>query len=126
MMENTFDYIRFFFHTGRQDSEFWKYMSNNIPDNIKDLDDLIKSGGYLCKEHIFQDLMFEHSDFNVIAYHNGLYKNKEAIVTLLKSKYLYDHSGNTLNEIRKIKDRYKINAVDHKLWIESIKEGRLY
>jgi tryptophan halogenase len=126
LLEDSFRYIRWFYHTGRQDSDFWKYMSNNVPDYIKDMEILIAEGGYLTKDHFVGtgSFMFEAADYNIVAYYNNHYKNLEGIWDTLTARHLYEHAGRASKHIRDIKTRYQNLAVDHKKWINYIKEQK--
>ena len=118
--KNSYMYIRFFYHTGRQDSEFWKYMSNNTPQEILELDEVINND-YLSNEYIVdKHSMFDAIDFNCIAYTYGMYKNKENIKNYLQKRYLYNHTGNCVNAINEVRKNSEKYAVDHKAWISSI------
>ena len=123
LLEDSFRYIRWFYHTGRQDSEFWKYMNSNVPEYINDLTELIDSGGYITKDHFAGSgsFMFEASDYNCIAYAHSHYKNLDGIKNVLKSRHLFDHANKISKEIKDIKQKYFSSEVDHKMWIDYIK-----
>lgn len=115
--KDSFKYIRFFYHTRRQDSEFWKYMSNNVPNDIQELSDLMEHD-YLSDEFfIHKTGMFDAADFNCVAHAHGFYENNHAIKNYLDKRYLYDYTNSTMNEIE---NRRTFNGVDHSQWITSI------
>lgn len=119
--DDSFRYIRFFYHTRRTDSEFWKYMSSNLSPELIEIEDLM-SNTYLSRSDFStgEANMFESADYNCVGYGHGLYKNKKGIENYLKVHHLYDHAAKLSKMIQETKTKYQQNAVDHKQWIASI------
>ena len=118
-----FEYIRFFYHTKRKDSEFWRYMDEHTPSKIKEIEEVM-SHSFLTNEFFqFKYNMFDAADFNCIGLAHGFYKNNLVIEKFLKSKYLYDYSKQTLDIIKLIGKEYTQSSIDHKEWIDSILGG---
>jgi len=119
--KNTFKYIRFFYNTGRTDSSFWQYLTDNTPDEIKDIITLIDSTPLTI--YNFNKTaadMFESADFNCIAYGYGLFKNTDNLENFLKSRWLYDHAASASQQIKELKKYIEQQSVDHKQWIDSV------
>jgi len=120
MYENAFQYIRFFYHTKRQDSDFWLNFYHNQPDWLKELEEKINSS--FLGQQDFQQLgmMFDATSFTSVAYGHGMFKNKQSIEKYLKTRYLLNHAEQCSNKVRAIKSTIYNSAVDHKTWIDSI------
>ena len=119
--KDSFRYIRFFYHTGRQDSEFWRYMNSNTPQEILDLAEFMQHD-FLSDEYVLTKYdMFDAADFNSVAFTHGLYKNKDSIKNFLQKRYLYDHTAAYIGAIQQQRKNNETNIVDHKTWIESVK-----
>lgn len=119
--ENTFEYIRFFYHTNRDDSPFWKYLKDNTPESINNISNLMLTS--MLTTFNFKDgdsTMFSANDFNCIAYGHGMFKNTD-LEHFLRSHWLYDYAAYTSNQIRNIKQQCEQKSVNHKQWIDAIK-----
>jgi tryptophan halogenase len=115
--QDSFKYIRFFYHTGRQDSEFWKYLSSNVPKDIQELANFMEHD-FLSDEYFpSRHGMFDAADFNCIAYAHGMYKNNKSITNYLNTRYLTEHTNYCAGELSKYRTR---DGVDHKEWIERL------
>jgi tryptophan halogenase len=71
--ENIYLYLRFCYTTNRTDSEFWRYMTNNVPEEVKYLDEKIKTD--LLSQESLNGEVFNYGNFTRVAY--GLKKIKE-------------------------------------------------
>lgn len=120
MYENAFQYVRFFYHTKRQDSDFWRNFYDNQPDWLQELDEKI-SNSFIGQQDFNQlGMMFDATSFTSVAYGHGMFKNKQAIEKYLKNRYLFNHAERFSNKIRAVKSSIYSNAIDHKTWIDSI------
>jgi tryptophan halogenase len=120
--ENAFTYIRFFYNTNRTDSDFWRYLTENKPSWLYDLEEKLKYS-YLTSKDIPNDrYMFESTSFNCIAYGHGLY-DKSDLKKFLDHHYLYDAAGKYSHLVRTVKEEMKSEVVDHKQWIDLIKSN---
>jgi tryptophan halogenase len=114
---NIYLYIRFCYTGKRFNSKFWKYISNNTPDIIKDLEKKVQNS-YL-NVNFFPPGMFNHVNFTCVA--NGLNKCNS---TSIKEELF---SRNKLAEARRISDTNitqkqaeKSLVIDNKVFIEQI------
>jgi len=118
--ENAFQYIRFFYDTNRTDSEFWKYMTNNRPQWLKNLNKQL-SNGFINDTHFSNSLatMFSSLSFiNIGYYHNKF--NPTAVRKYLENKHLYNRCLEADTIVTKNKTKIFNSAVDHTLLIRSI------
>lgn len=116
--EDCFEYIRFFYHTKRTDSEFWKYMTNNTPEWLSQLDQ--KMATSFVSPRDFPNVIFDSSSYVSVGYGHNRY-TAEGTARYLKSKNLYDLAKIESQKIKQIKQDVKQYAVDHKEWIDYIK-----
>jgi len=122
--DNSFKYIRFFYNTGRTDSDFWRYIEENKPEWLHSIENKMQHS-FLTHKDIEDDRwMFESTSFNCIGYGHGLYKNNTSIEHFLRSQGLYKKAAAVSKEVRDIKTAIQSAAVDHKSWIEKIKSTR--
>ena len=119
MYENSFEYIRFFYHTKRTDSEFWKYLTNNTPDWLKELEEDLKNS-FAGPRHFPKIGMFCAPNYAAIGAGHGRF-TKEGLERYLTSKYLMEHAKHASYQVKKIKLDLRKYAVDHKQWIDYIK-----
>lgn len=112
---NTAQYLRFFYHTKRQDSEFWKYMTNTTPEWLSDLASKIEDS-FISDEDILTRGMFAATDFVSVAVGHGMVKPESAL------KYLNDRSMMrnakiSSDAIRIAKQRALPQFVNHRQWL---------
>lgn len=117
--ENVYLYLRFCYTNRRNDTDFWKYMHNNIPEDVKDLEEKIK-------QDIINDGTFVHSplfrqgNFTKVA--NGLKKiNKESYLRVLQSRNAIGIGMEESNRYRSVKNNNRLAVVDHLEYIKKIK-----
>ena len=103
--ENVYLYLRFCYTTNRTDSDFWKYMTNNTPDIVKDLDEKVKID--FLTFHDSLGLIFSFGNFTRVS--AGLKKcNPEKIKQVLNNRGLLERAREASRQNRVKK------AVDHK------------
>jgi tryptophan halogenase len=119
MYENSVEYIRFFYHTKRTDSEFWKYLTNNTPNWLQDLDAKLLNA-FPGPRDFPKIGMFGATSYTAIGYGHGRF-TKEGIERYLNSKHLMQHAKHASAQVKKIKLDLRKHAVDHKQWIDYIK-----
>jgi tryptophan halogenase len=117
--ENSFEYIRFFYNTGRTDSEFWKYLTNNTPNWLKNLNDKLQNS-FPGPQDFPKKGMFDSFSYTSIGYGHGRF-TKEGIERYLNSKHIMQHAKHASEHVKKIKLDLRKHAVDHKQWIDYIK-----
>lgn len=123
MYETAFKYIRFFYHTKRNDSEFWKYLTNNVPAWVTDIEEKIQHSFITAFDLNHRGVMFDSTSFLSVAYGHG-YCTREGVAKLLTTKYLYNHAQHTADQILKIKNEMYKKSVDHKQWIDFVRSSR--
>lgn len=118
MYNTAFKYIRFFYHTKRTDSEFWRYLSNNTPEYIILLEEKLKTS-FISQHDFNSPVMFDSTSFLSVAYGHG-YTTKSGIKHYLETKYLTNHAQHASDQVAKIKAEAYKSAIDHKAWIDQI------
>jgi len=120
--DNIYLYLRYCYTTGRTDSEFWKYITNSTPDEVKWLDE--KSKTDILNQHSFMDngngTTFGHVNFTTIAW--GLQKFDPATYyQALAKRNALDIAKQESFEINRIKLQNEKNTIDHKVFINMMK-----
>jgi tryptophan halogenase len=111
-------FIRYCYTGYSKDSDFWRYLHSNVPDEIKMLDEKIREDFLNTGSMDFS--IFNFDNFTKIAI--GLGKvNKKSYAKILSDRNVVENSRFTSTEIRKIKYSNMLNSIDHKKFIESIK-----
>lgn len=123
--ENSFEYIRFFYNTRRTDSELWRYMENNRPQWLKDLEEKFNYGVLTGKDVPNDRFMFDSTSFNCVAYSHGFLKNKISLQKFLDYHGLYNAAQHFSEKIKPVKKQIELNAIDHRKWIDYIKSNPL-
>ena len=123
--DNAFRYIRFFYHTKRSDSDFWKYMTETTPDWLKEIEEKFNYGLLTSKDIPNDRYMFESTSFNCIGYGHGMITNKSALKKFLEHHYLQDAAQNYSNQVISIKQAQERQAINHKQWINFVKSSPL-
>jgi len=117
LYENIYTYLGFCYTTGRTDSEFWKYMTNNIPGNIKQL--LEKAENDYLNADCVDGVMFMYENFTCVA--SGLKKfNTNKIKDILIRKGLYNIGKNLSYKLRQDRLEQIKHSINHKSYIDSI------
>ena len=114
---NVYLYLRFCYTTNRTDSEFWKYMSSNTPEAVKELEEKISK--YSMNIYSLPGTVFAYNNFTRVAHGLGkiqrlsylkelqirnLFNNARLTATKLKIEKLidYEHSIDHLEYIRSV------------------------
>ncbi len=114
---NVYLYLRFCYTTKREDSEFWKYMTHNTPDPVRELEEKIARSS--VNEHSLPGLVFSYHNFTRVAH--GLGKiDRMSYLNQLKRR-------NNLEQARLAATKLKIekmvdyeNSIDHLEYILSV------
>lgn len=110
-------FIRFCYTTGRKDSEFWKYMTNNTPYEIKCLEEKIEKD-FLCFQSMSEGIFNYNNFFKIAA---GLKKiDIDSYKEILVKRKVFDISKNNCEIIRKMKDSIYQRSIYHMEYIQSI------
>ena len=123
--ENIYLYIRYCYNNNRTDSEFWKYMTNNVPVEIKDLEEKLKYDPISAATLPGLDPMFKIENFMVIAKALNII-DTDVILDNFNKRNLLNENRNynkAIMEMDKI-DFKKVYSIDHKKFIESIKNAK--
>ena len=116
--KNIYLYLRFCYTTGREDSDFWKYMTNNTPDVVRDLEHKIMFEP--LASHMFLTGPFNHRNFTKVAW--GLKKiNIDSYNKFLQTRNAYKIGRARSNFNFEEKLRIYNKAINHKELINSIK-----
>jgi tryptophan halogenase len=118
--ENVYLYLRFCYDTGRTDSEFWKYLTNNVPVEIKELNEKVKFD-YLTDYdiHAGEGNIFTYQFFQRVAV--GLKKcNRDSIESVLRKRNLYEASKDAHQWLENLKRQDFKNTISHKKYLERI------
>ena len=119
--ENVYLYLRFCYTNKRNDTEFWKYMYNNIPEDVKDLDEKIQQD-ILNDTSFLNSPMFGQGNFTKIA--NGLNKiDKDNYLNILKSRNAYGMGIEESNQFKSVKFNNRLAVVDHLEYIRRVKNS---
>jgi len=116
-------FIRFCYTTGRTDSDFWKYMTNNVPEEVRILEEKI-SRDFLDDFSMEPDI-FDYSNFTKIA--QGLKKiDPNTYAQILKNRGAFNDAGVGAKEIKRIKNQVFDTAIDHTAFIKSVLNNTVY
>jgi tryptophan halogenase len=116
--EDCFEYIRFFYHTKRTDSEFWRYLNENSPDWLLNLEQKMRTSFVSPRD--FTNVIFDSSSYISVGYGHGYY-TQDGTAKYLQSKYLTDIAKAESHKVQQIKQDVQKYAVDHKQWIDLVK-----
>lgn len=110
-------FIRFCYTTGRRDSDFWRYMTDNVPEEVRMIEEKISQD--FLDDFSMEPDVFDYSNFTKIAY--GLKKiNPARYAEILKERGAYNDAGYGASEIRRIKNEVFSTAIDHTGYIKSV------
>ena len=120
LIENIYQYIRFCYTTGRTDSEFWKYMTNNTPGVVRDIEEKISRD--VCNFISLPGSTFDYTNFTKIAY--GLKKiNRQTYYDCLVRRKALETGRLESDNIRRLKTNLSKTAVPHSELISKIING---
>ena len=130
LMENTFKniylYLRFCYTGGRKDSKFWKYMSNSVPQPVKDIENKLKYGILNSLELSHREVanFFNYVNFTRIAW--GLKKpDKKIIKQIMMDRNYLAPAYNLKVKYLESYNMMKNKSVDHLEYINKVKAGIL-
>jgi tryptophan halogenase len=115
--ERVYLFIRFCYTTGRTDSEFWRYMTNSIPESVRNLETKIKN----------DPINFDSMQTNIFNFHNftqiavGLEKiNLKSYREILIKRNCLSFAHQNSEYISRIKSQNYLTSVDHLKFVELI------
>ena len=118
LYRNIYLYLRFCYCTNRRDSDFWNYMTNNIPKEVKDIVDKI-SNDIPTNELLPDNYMFNSVNFLKVGY--GLKMiDKENYLKILKNRSAIEIAREESTYFDNVKRKNEFNSIDHRLLIDSI------
>jgi len=120
MYENAYEYIRFFYHTGRTDSPFWQYMHDSTPDWLTSMTEKMKHSFLSEFDMVRKDVMFDSTSFVAVAAGHNIF-TPEGCQRYLDTRAYYDQAKAAADKVREIKAAYYHEAVDHKQWIDYVR-----
>jgi tryptophan halogenase len=108
-------FIRFCYTTNRTDSDFWKYMSNNVPYEVRSLEEKIIED-FLNTKSMPPDIFNYNNFFKIAA---GLKKiNGQNYKEILENRQAWHIAEHNSQVIKKLKDHMYVNSVDHLQYIK--------
>jgi tryptophan halogenase len=120
--ENIYHYIRYCYCGNRQDSEFWKYMYYNIPEEVKYIAEKLENDPYGIDDGYLKP-MFSLPNFAVIAY--GLKRfGGDSVIEILRKRRKLDKVQKVLDELQQQKFNYNDISWSHKDYITNIKNKK--
>jgi tryptophan halogenase len=115
--ERVYLFIRYCYTTNRTDSEFWKYMTHNAPESVKNLEEKIKN----------DPLHFDSMQPNIFNFHNftqiavGLDKiNVEKYRDSMTNRNAVNYALNNSTFIKSVKNETYQTSLDHFNYVRSI------
>lgn len=110
-------FIRFCYTTGRTDSDFWRYMTANVPEKVSMLDEKI-SNDFLDDFSMVPDI-FNYENFTKIAV--GLKKiNQSRYAEILKERGAYEDAAVGSKVIKTLKNETFQSSIDHSEYIKFV------
>jgi len=119
MYENAYEYIRFFYHTGRTDSPFWQYMHDSTPEWLSSMTEKMKHSFLSEFDMVRKDVMFDSGSFVAVAAGHNIF-TPEGCQRYLDTRAYYDQAKAAADRVRDIKEAHYHEAVDHKQWIDYV------
>jgi tryptophan halogenase len=118
LYDNVYLYLGFCYTTGRTDSEFWRYVTANVPESVLNLKDKIKDD-VLNFSAVSSPRMFHTDNFTKIAW--GMKKiNVDSYKQLLDRRDVVAQARAISNNHKKIKEINRYDTIDHRQYIEKI------
>ena len=108
-------FIRFCYNTGRRDTDFWRYLQDNTPDQIVDLTEKITYD--FLNEKSMPDDIFNYNNFLKVA--RGLNMvNKENYSRILSDRNVIEYTKRSIDIMREMKDSINSNSISHKEYLQ--------
>ena len=108
-------FIRFCYNTGRRDTDFWRYLQDNTPDQIVDLTEKITYD--FLNERSMPDDIFNYNNFLKVA--RGLNMvDKENYSRILSDRNAIEYTKRSIDIMREIKESINSNSISHKEYLE--------
>jgi tryptophan halogenase len=117
--ENVYLYLRFCYTTGRTDSEFWKYMTYNVPPSVRDLEEKIKFD--FINVYDLYGPIFSFGNFTRVAIGQNKCDNN-SIKQILTQRGLLDRAKMHSDRLNAKKLHDIKNVIDHRSYINLVKE----
>lgn len=115
--ERVYTFIRFCYSSGRTDSNFWKYMTETIPYEVRLLEEKIKTDP--LNTNSMNRSIFNYENFTKIAY--GLNKiDIPSYHRILNERHAYELGRNDSEIVRNIRRMNVESTVDHTEYIRNI------
>ena len=116
--EDAYTYLRFCYTNGRKDTDFWKYMNDNTPEKVKDIDEKI-SNDIMNSSSFRRRHMFTQGNFTKVAY--GLDKiDKKRYREILKKRNMVGIAKHQSQDCEVVKGKNKMTSTDHREYINRI------
>jgi tryptophan halogenase len=110
-------FLRYAYTAGRNDSEFWKYMNDNVPEEVELLDEKIKKD--FLTTWAMSPSIFNFDNFTKLSI--GQEKvDVNRYRKILIEKNLYDYAAESSKQIKEIKKTNFKNSIDHLEFVRSV------
>ncbi len=110
-------FLRFCYTTGRKDSNFWNYMTSNIPDEVIQLEEKIKWD--ILNIETMPHSIFNYNNFTKVAI--GLKKiNKSSYNKILENRIVTENASINTEVMKNIKDNMFENSLSHRDYINQV------
>ena len=117
--EEIYDFVRYHYFTKRTDSPFWRYMTENTPEWILNLENKIKKD-FLRSEDFIYNAIFDYQSYSAVSHGLKIFTPEDA-AEYLKKRNLESIAVTHYNRLRNYKMKNRDGCVDHKEYIESVK-----
>lgn len=115
------DFVRLHYYGKREDSNFWKYISKSTPTWIKNLEKKVSVDFYSGYDSINTSFCFQTKSYTSVL--RGLNLTTEnSADSYLKRRNLLNCSSKKYNKIISIKEKNKKNLLNHRKYVEILKD----
>lgn len=115
------DFVRLHYYGKREDSNFWKYISKSTPTWIKNLEKKVRDDFYSGYDSINTSFCFQTKSYTSVL--RGLNLTTEnSADSYLRRRNLLNCSSKKYNKIIGIKEGNKKNLLNHRKYVEMLKD----
>lgn len=118
--KNVYLYLRFCYHTGRTDSDFWKYITNNTPPEINHIAEKVRYN--ILNKQTTDGEIFNFHNFTIVANGLGLI-DKDSYKKELLDRMWGDRPRQTSETILRNTLKNQSTAINHKKFIDHIRNS---
>jgi tryptophan 7-halogenase len=115
------DFVRLHYHGKRNDSKFWKYISESTPSWINDLEEKVKVDFYSGYDLTNTSFCFQTKSYTSVLRGLNLL-SKESAEFYLRSRNLNVSSEEKYNKIKQLKTKNRKNLLNHRKYVEMLRD----